>query len=55
MDPDMSFAQCDLIFSLLEGRRVSRQCAERIITMLMEQPLLNDNGMDTIKQIQNTR
>lgn len=55
MDPDMSFAQCDLIFLLLESRRVSRQCAERVITMLMEQPPLNDNGMDTLKQIQNPK
>ena len=55
MDPDMSFAQCDLIFLLLEGRRVSRQCAERIITMLMEQPPMNDTGIDTLKQIQNPK
>ena len=52
MDPDMSFAQCDLIFLLLESRRVNRQCADRIITLLMEQPPLNDTGMDTLKKIQ---
>ncbi len=52
MDPDMSYAQSDLIFSLLESKRVSRSCAERIIDMLTKEPPLNDTGMDTLKKIQ---
>ena len=52
MDPDMSYAQCDLIFSLLESKRVSRSCAERIIDILVKEPPLNDTGMDTLKKIQ---
>ena len=55
MDPDMSYAQGDLIQRLLDDRRISRSCAEHIIELLIEQPPINDNGMDTLKKIQNLR
>jgi len=45
--------QLELIHMLLEGRRVSYPVASKVISLLMDEPVLNDTGMSTIKAIQN--
>lgn len=52
MDEEMSMAQAQYIMRLLDERRVSRACAERIILMLDEQPPLNLTGLEILIQIQ---
>ena len=50
---EATMRQLELIHMLLEGRRVSYPVASKVISLLMDEPVLNDTGMSTIKVIQN--
>ena len=50
---EATMRQLELIHMLLEGRRVSYPVASKVISLLMDEPVLNDTGMSTIKAIQN--
>lgn len=43
----MTDAQHNLIMRLLDQRIVSIKCASKIIDMLLDQPILNDDGLST--------
>lgn len=49
---EMSDAQCDYIFRLLEERRVQSVTAARVIALLMEEPMLSDSGLENLRNIQ---
>ena len=48
---EMSNAQCNYIFRLLEERRVQSVTAAKVIALLMEEPMLSDPGMDNLRKI----
>ena len=50
---EATMRQLELIHMLLEGRRVSYPVASKVISLRMDEPVLNDTGMSTIKAIQN--
>ena len=50
---EATMRQLELIHMLLEGRRVSYPVASKVISLLMDEPVLNDTGMSMVKAIQN--
>ena len=49
---EMSNAQCDYIFRLLEERRIQSVTAAKVIALLVEEPMLSDSGLDNLRNIQ---
>ena len=49
---EMSNAQCDYIFRLLEERRVQSVTAAKVIAFLVEEPMLSDSGLENLRNIQ---
>ena len=47
MEADMTNSQYGMILRLLDERVVSAKCASRIIELLLDQPISNDDGLST--------
>lgn len=48
---EASHRQVALIYQLIDARYVSEKCASRIINLLSDQPLVNANGLENLKDI----
>lgn len=48
---EATMRQLEYIHNLLERRRVSARCAQRVILLLEDEPELNSSGLENLKEI----